>query len=327
MTRFLIKQHTRTMAALCNFCITLSCLITWTTVAVGQSTTPDRNLESGVNQPVGQNNRLTAKSIEAGWISLFDGETLFGWKSQSDANWSVSDGVIKADSGKSGLLRTTSQFSDYELRLEFKATTETNSGVFLRSSPKPKSAKTACYEVNIAPADNPFPTGSVVARSRIKDVLPDLETWQTMRIIIAKDQGEVFINGKEVHQFETSDLGRGFIGLQFRSGSIEFKNVFLRPLNLDPLLDGKNLDSWVSDGANESDFSVNEQGQLHMQSGPGQLESKKHFADFVLNARIKTNAPGLNSGIFLSLHPFRENERLRKPDSKPNDRRRPDQTI
>jgi hypothetical protein len=118
-----------------------------------------------------------------------------------------------------------------------------------------------------------------------------------MRVVIDGDRGDVFINGHRVNQFDAGDLGRGFIGLQFSKGPIRFRNLFLRPLNLQPMLDGKSLDQWVDDRAGHSRFTIDD-GKLHMQSGPGQLESKQTLADFVLNASIKTNAPGLNSGIF-----------------------------
>ncbi len=62
-------------------------------------------------------NPLTAEEIEAGWLSLFDGHTLFGWASnQSEVNWSVKDGTITADSGPIGLLNTTVPFADFEFR-------------------------------------------------------------------------------------------------------------------------------------------------------------------------------------------------------------------
>src|SRR5579871_3557232 len=65
-------------------------------------------------------NRLSRQEIEAGWIQLFDGESLFGWKPNTDVNWTVKDGVIHASEGKSGLLVTTTEFADYELRCDFR---------------------------------------------------------------------------------------------------------------------------------------------------------------------------------------------------------------
>lgn len=80
-------------------------------------------------------NQLTSKELADGWLLLFDGETTYGWKAESKANWTVKDGTIQVSEGEPGLLRTTSQFADYELLVDFKAAKGTNSGVFLRTAP------------------------------------------------------------------------------------------------------------------------------------------------------------------------------------------------
>ena len=71
-------------------------------------------------------NQLTAEQIAEGWISLFDGETLFGWTPTSDANWKVEEGAIAVSEGGEGFLMTNSEFGDYELYVEFKAPATTN---------------------------------------------------------------------------------------------------------------------------------------------------------------------------------------------------------
>src|SRR5437773_12518033 len=56
--------------------------------------------------------RLTADEIATGWISLFDGRTMFGWKANNDVNWQIVDGVVRADTGDPGLLVTATEFAD-----------------------------------------------------------------------------------------------------------------------------------------------------------------------------------------------------------------------
>ena len=267
--------------------------------AIGEKVSNDKRT---MTSP-GTENRLPDASLDHGWISLFDGETLYGWKAQTEVDWRVTDGTIKATTGKSGLLRTTTQFSNYELSVDFKATAETNSGVFLRTSPKPKSAAKACYEINIDSEKNAFPTGGVVARAPIANPIKSDDQWHTMRMTINGDKGEVSLDGQQVNTFTAADLGRGYIGLQFRKGDIQFRNIFLKPLALKPLLLDKTSDNWISDNSGETSFTLDDENILHMKSGPGQLESKQQFADFVLNAKIKTNAEGLNSGIFFRCIP------------------------
>ena len=100
---------------------------------------------------------LSDDKVADGWISLFDGQSLYGWQPVTKANWSVENGEIRVSEGEKGLLRTTSQFDDFEITFEYKSDERTNSGVFLRSSPKPKNVKRDCYEWNIAsPKDHKY---------------------------------------------------------------------------------------------------------------------------------------------------------------------------
>ena len=63
---------------------------------------------------------LSQSQLADGWVQLFDGQTLFGWKANSQANWSVRAGAIPADTGPPGLLVTTVPFADYELTCDFR---------------------------------------------------------------------------------------------------------------------------------------------------------------------------------------------------------------
>ena len=252
---------------------------------------------------------LPEDEIEQGWIALFDGETLFGWKKTTEADWQVVDGAIQVSEGKSGLLRTTSQFDDYELQFEFRCAASTNSGVFLRTSPKPRSAKSDCYEFNIAPADNPFPTGSLVGRKKSEAFWQanHLETdWISVSITVDGDSITSTVDGGDPIEYQDeSPLGRGFIGLQLNRGKIAFRNIKLRPLNLTAMLDDS-LSNWNQDLAKASKFSIiNEQEESFLQvtGGSGQLESNESYGDFIFSTRCRTNETGLNSGVFFRCIP------------------------
>src|SRR5262245_43147529 len=105
---------------------------------------------------------LSRELVDKGWIQLFDGQTLFGWQPTGDAKWEVDGDTVRTAGTAPGFLMTSTEWSDYELHVEFKADAKTNSGVFLRTPIKPTNPAGDCYELNIAPADNPFPTGGFV---------------------------------------------------------------------------------------------------------------------------------------------------------------------
>ncbi len=244
-------------------------------------------------------NQLTATELADGWLLLFDGETLFGWKASSEVDWRVADGTIQAVQGDVGLLHTTTQFSDFELRCDFKAGPDTNSGIFLRTSPKPPGPTSGCYELNIASStQSPFPTGSLVGRKQGKVSLAD-NRWHTYHIVATGGNFLVRLDGKPVLDWkDLQPLGRGYIGLQYNEGSVAFRNIKLRPLGLAPLFNGKDLTGWRTFPGKESRFLVNPAGDLQILSGPGQLETEATFGDFVLQTEVFVDGDALNSGIF-----------------------------
>lgn len=70
-----------------------------------------------------------------GWISLFNGKDLSGWKNNGDEKWVVEQGTILCEStaNKYGYLTTEKSYRDFDLRLKFKGEAAGNSGVFVRS--------------------------------------------------------------------------------------------------------------------------------------------------------------------------------------------------
>ncbi|QDU94325.1 3-keto-disaccharide hydrolase [Lignipirellula cremea] len=244
---------------------------------------------------------LPADELAEGWISLFDGETLFGWRPNETANWRVADGTITVDSGKACLLCTTTQFDDYVLRLEFRSPEQTNSGVFLRTPPSPKDPAADCLEWNIAPADNPFPTGSLVKRKKYSGA-GHHDDWRNLEATLQGTHVSIKLDGETVLEYnDPTALGRGFIGLQYNSGEVAFRNIRLKPLGLKPLLDAE-LKNWTAPDDQAGKFEMNE-GELHVQNGPGQLETRDLYGNFFLQLAFKTHAEHLNSGLFFRCIP------------------------
>ncbi len=249
---------------------------------------------------------LTPRQVAEGWLALFDGRTMFGWRPMTTADWRVEDGSLTVSTGQPGLLRTTSQFDNFELALEFRAPPTTNSGVFVRTAPAPRDPLKDCLEINIAAPDNPFPTGSIVGRVRANS-MPTTGDWQVMSVRV--EGSEVVVTVDDVVTTRSSAMkprGRGYLGLQLNQGPVAFRNVRLRPLGLRPLFNGQDLDGWRTYPEMASRFSVRPPGELHVAGGRGQLETVERFADFVLQLECRTHARGLNSGVFFRCLPGEE---------------------
>ena len=258
-------------------------------------------------KPLNQQERIaetaTTSKFADGWISLFDGNSLFGWKNENEGNWTVKNGEIHCDQGKIGLLRTTNQFDDFTLSFSYFAESDTNSGVFIRSSPKPKNPKSDCYEINIATKTvSPYSSGSLVGLAKT-DVKIPADQWNDMRIECVGQTIKVWVNEKLVTDFEDKKkLGKGFIGLQFNRGAIRFKNIHLKPMGLGAIFNGKDLAGWNDPKDDDAEFSVTD-GMLHVKGGRGHLESSQSYANFTLQLACRTNAKELNSGIFFRCIP------------------------
>lgn len=81
---------------------------------------------------------LAATETSNGFVSIFDGKSLEGWRSVPNANiadWSVRDGMLVAKGSQDKLVYLVwqdEQLADFELRLDYRMVTEGNSGVEVR---------------------------------------------------------------------------------------------------------------------------------------------------------------------------------------------------
>ncbi|MEZ5397729.1 MAG: DUF1080 domain-containing protein [Bryobacterales bacterium] len=253
-----------------------------------------------------QSNTLTEDEIRDGWILLWDGKTDFGWEYHGDADWTMRDGVLAARSGQNGWLGTTTAFGDFHLRIDFRCAADGNSGVFLRSAREGQPHRTG-YELQIYD-DQPqgFNTGSLVFYDKAEPakLIPDV--WNHYEVLVEGMHFQAILNGKIVLDAYNPTHLSGVIGLQYNENKpIEFRNIKLRPLNLEPLFDGRDLSGWREvdrpNNPGNDRWSVRD-GDIHVEGGPGQLESEKQFRNLALQLGIKTNpaSPDAhpNSGVF-----------------------------
>src|SRR5439155_20553056 len=74
-------------------------------------------------------------AVEPGFRPLFDGQSLAGWEGAgqpAEKCWKVEEGTIVCTGDKGPWLRSTEQFDDFNLRMEYKLKPGGNSGVFIR---------------------------------------------------------------------------------------------------------------------------------------------------------------------------------------------------
>src|SRR5690349_3602598 len=70
-----------------------------------------------------------AKPLEEGWIALFNGQDLTGWKASEMGEWKVEDGVIVTPPKKSHLF-SDQEFTNFDFKAEVMTAPGSNSGIY-----------------------------------------------------------------------------------------------------------------------------------------------------------------------------------------------------
>lgn len=156
-------------------------------------------------------NILTPEEFAAGWELLFDGETLTGWKAYNgDApkSWKVKNNAIYCDGTKDGDdLITIQQFSDFDLKFQWKIAEKGNSGVIYRTREGKQWDKPYLTGPEYQVMDDPGvygknSTGSLYdmyATSTDKKINPAME-WNSGRIRISNNLVTHWVNGVIIMQ-------------------------------------------------------------------------------------------------------------------------------
>lgn len=155
---------------------------------------------------------------EAGWTSLFDGKSLENFNKVGDANWRIEDGAIVADKG-TGFLVTKNSYGDFQMRAEFWADEDANSGIYIRLSDPNKITAENSYEVNIYDK-RPEPiygTGAIVGLAKVDPMPKAAGKWNMYEITAKGPEFTVVLNGQK-----TAD---GVRDEKFKSGPIALQNA------------------------------------------------------------------------------------------------------
>jgi hypothetical protein len=204
---------------------------------------------------------LVSRAGETGWIKLFNGVNLSGWKVFLDPKkkadpeqiFTVKDGVIHCDGSVNGYIITDKEYSNYILKVQWRwgekqtAKYGKNSGVFVHVQgpdkiwPKAIEAQLMNQHAgdfwlvdNFKLTVDPKRQDPKVNRHyfRMKDdVEKKLGDWNQYEITCKGDTIKLVINGHHVNEGTDAELTKGRILLQSEGAEIHFKDVLLKPLN------------------------------------------------------------------------------------------------
>ena len=180
---------------------------------------------------------------EVKWTSLFDGETLEGWKKvgSDNSHWEVKDGAITGTGDASMLVTTGPAYKNFRYRCEVKINDGGNSGLYFRTTPEPGFMDG--YEAQIdSTHTDPIRTGSLYGFCHVYDRHAEPGEWFTYELEVRDDvwrgremtRVKITVAGKELYEYldfdKTYKEGQ-FAFQQHDPGSVvNIRNVEVSPL-------------------------------------------------------------------------------------------------
>jgi hypothetical protein len=164
----------------------------------------------------------------SGWTTLLDGtQGMDNWTPLGDANWRMVDGMLQADKG-TGFLVSKNSYGDFQMRVEFWADSDANSGIFLRMSDAKAVTAANSYEVNIfdkRPGQE-YSTGAIVDVAKVSAPIPKVGgQWSVYEITAKGSQLTVVLNGVKTVEVQDSKHARGPFSLQYAPGVVKDKGI------------------------------------------------------------------------------------------------------
>jgi predicted Ser/Thr protein kinase len=227
-----------------------------------------RNIQ--IKEIKGGPGRPDVPMAEAGFVPLFNGKDLTGWKEHPEhawGNWRVVDGFLVGSGKKYNWLFTErGDFADVHVRVEAQIGPGGNSGVSTRAELEPKLG--VGYEANIGAPGLGHKTGALFFGGRGVPVVPvneDLvpaDTWFTLENIAVGNRIVILVNGKVIVDYTDKDAThrRGHIALQMHDPKtvVRFRKIEAREIKpgdplpvadrpeagFVPLFNGKDLAGW-----------------------------------------------------------------------------------
>lgn len=196
------------------------------------------------------------QSGEQGWISLFDGKTLDGWRANENVGtFSVREGMIVASGARSHLFYegavSNHDFKNFEFKVDVKTEPGANSGIFFHTAYQESGWPKKGYEAQINNTHRGSGsyrelkrTGSLYAVRNVFTSPVEDGTWFTLRIKVVGRRVQIWVDDfymvdytepdNPVRREEHADvvLSRGTFALQGHDpdSTVYFRNVYVKPL-------------------------------------------------------------------------------------------------
>jgi hypothetical protein len=186
-----------------------------------------------------------------GWIPLFDGKTLAGWKSSSDnpSAFSIEDGAIKVQGERAHLFyvgeANGGAFDDFEFRAKVKTLKNANSGIYFHTKYQDEGWPEVGYEAQVNHSHSDWrKTGGLYGVQDVRNPPSKDDEWFDYYIKVSGPRVVIKINDQQVVDYVQPDkpehvrqspgrrLGKGTFCLQAHDpgSTVFFKDIQVKPL-------------------------------------------------------------------------------------------------
>lgn len=185
-----------------------------------------------------------------GWISIFDGKTLNGWKvGQNAGSFSVVDGAIQVAGPTAHLFYEgpvkNHMFKNFEFKAQVMTKPGANSGIYIHTAYQEGGWPSKGYEVQVNNSHTDWKrTGSLYNIQDVKETYVKDNEWYTEYVRVEGKHITIKINDKTVVDYEESDtdkrsagekdriLSAGTFALQAHDPKsvVLFKDIQVKPL-------------------------------------------------------------------------------------------------
>ncbi|MFF5244977.1 lectin [Streptosporangium sp. NPDC000095] len=193
--------------------------------------------------------RYAAKAVnadcrpETGYTALYNGSTT-GWSQAGPGSFANSNATLTSQGGMGMLWYSAKEFGSYSLKLDWRLTGDSNSGVIVGfpATSDPNAALNTGHEVQIDATDSADKTTGAIYGFKAADIaardaaLNPPGQWNTYELLVEGERLQVFLNGAKINDFTNTDpvrsLQQGYIGIQNHgSGDVAaFRNIRIKEL-------------------------------------------------------------------------------------------------
>ncbi|MEO5600183.1 MAG: DUF1080 domain-containing protein [Cyclobacteriaceae bacterium] len=180
------------------------------------------------------------ESKKKGWIKLFDGKSMDGWKiNENPSSFKIEDGAIVVNGNRGHLFYVgnvaSHNFKNFEYKAKVMTTPGSNSGMYIHTAYQEEGWPSQGYEIQVNNSHTDWRrTGSVYGIQDVKEAPAKDNEWFTQHIIVKGNQITVKVNDKTINEYtvpaEGGKLSTGTFALQAHDpkSKVYYKDIMVK---------------------------------------------------------------------------------------------------